>query len=201
MGRDEDLKDLDMLHQRRNKAINKYGFKKRRAKLLGPTLAMISWSAIALHKKDLINAERIAAIKPEVDKYAAEEAHKIDIMYDNQLDVEHHFSTIDSTNVCNYLFEHYIEILDNGAGSDIRQKYANDYFNHAFDYVYQTMQEMFDSVQCSIFDAFKEAIPSTLGCTAVIGLYYAQTLLRSKREIDKINNDVYKLEDKLFWDR
>ncbi|MBR4270774.1 MAG: hypothetical protein IKQ31_03775 [Clostridia bacterium] len=203
MGILDDWKALDKLQKDRDKIVSRYQSKKFRAKSIVPTFGGLACMALSIIRYNNVNSERRAAIKPEVDKFAADVSKEIDIEYgyDKALYIPARFLKIDSSNAQDYLREKYFWAVYNGNTDPDVIRFCEAYENHKFDYLKETMDAMYDSVYYPFSDAVKDVLPAVLGATAIIGTYYAYSVLKYRHQLDSMNKAIYKLEDKLFWDK
>jgi len=81
------------------------------------------------------------------------------------------------------------------------QTFYDEYVTTHFNYIFEGIDAIYESVRYSMLDAAKDALPFTVGALALVGGYYAVKIMKCQKEIEQVNQEIWKHEDKLFWNK
>ena len=216
----DDWDKLEKIHKKAASLAEKYkGLKKKIIAALMLTAGLTSSVPMAV-LYNLVNDSRKAEIQPKVDEYIQNAVAEIGENYPRADICRQVFNiqVYDKASMDDYLFKCFSQsfTIDFSNFHPVEgvyeytlphivypewQTFYDEYVTTHFNYIFEGIDAIYESVRYSMLDAAKDALPFTVGALALVGGYYAVKIRKCQKEIEQVNQEIWKHEDKLFWNK
>ncbi len=211
----DDWDELQKLHITQFKTLYEFKCLKHRSivgSVIGGTLGSLLVTGL---NYVLTNRARKNSIQPQVDEFV-EETKKELLNYPVVAEEKQaELALVDSSNITDFINDTYCDsfyVYYTGPWDKfvfyrdlvprpVAESFCQDFRNGKFDYIANTIDSLYESVFYSFEDSLKDMIPFCIGAFACMGVYYAFKLHKFKNKVEEVNTEVFKMEDKLFWNR
>ncbi len=212
---------LDLLHKLSDNLAVRYKDLKRETRKALIKTAIFTGGVPLVATYGLVNLWRRHQVQPQVDEYVSESLSSIaerfpiaeEYRQNSMIDVT------DKDSMNEYLTECYSNSFRIEVGNiphpvqvgdvipveqipyPMWEEFYKEYSSTHFAYVLDGFDAIYNSVYYSIANAAKDVAPLCIGGLALVGLMYALKLRKCKNQIERTNQEVARVEDRLFWNR